>query len=494
MASWLAVVPRSVRTTEAWFIPNRMAQSMANNNSTVSSGSDRCAVAEQAGQPKTGRNLWLNLLCVTLLGYALFGKGWAYLGLPPIFIGEVVLLLGIATAFTFARWSPLLQSEPLWPLALMAIWGLYCTWPFIGDYGADALRDAAIWGYSGFAVVVFLHVCNRPERLASLVNKYRQFARIFLVAIPVVWLLCQYRANAIPTWPWADVQVIDAKGGDVAVHLAGVIAFWAVGLAPGVSYRWLVLFAATAAMVGSANRGGMASLLAAVALCMLFRPLNRPTWRLAMTSIAALLLLAALDVRLKVPDSDREISVAQLMANVTSVTSQGKNQTLDSTKQWRIQWWTDIVNYTLYGKYFWTGKGFGINLADADGYQGTAWSGRLRSPHNGHLTMLARAGVPGVVLWILVHLVWSVCIYRAFSVCSRCGDHTWASLFLFLLAYWLAFMINASFDVFIEGPMGGIWLWTLYGVGLAALWIYRFHPEVLANLQNCQADKVTDGP
>jgi hypothetical protein len=30
-------------------------------------------------------------------------------------------------------------------------------------------------------------------------------------------------------------------------------------------------------------------------------------------------------------------------------------------------------------------------------------------------------------------------------------------------------MVNTSFDVFIEGPMGGIWYWTLYGVGLAAL-------------------------
>jgi hypothetical protein len=40
-------------------------------------------------------------------------------------------------------------------------------------------------------------------------------------------------------------------------------------------------------------------------------------------------------------------------------------------------------------------------------------------------------------------------------------------------------MANASFDVFIEGPMGGIWLWTIYGVGLAAVWAYGHHPEIL---------------
>ena len=61
----------------------------------------------------------------------------------------------------------------------------------------------------------------------------------------------------------------------------------------------------------------------------------------------------------------------------------------------------------------------------------------------------------------------------------RLGEHPWPELFLFLLGYWLAFMINASFDVFLEGPMGGIWFWTVYGVGLAAVWLYKYHPAVL---------------
>ena len=43
----------------------------------------------------------------------------------------------------------------------------------------------------------------------------------------------------------------------------------------------------------------------------------------------------------------------------------------------------------------------------------------------------------------------------------------------------IAFMINAAFDVFLEGPMGGIWFWTIYGVGLAAMWLYKHDPAVL---------------
>ena len=38
-------------------------------------------------------------------------------------------------------------------------------------------------------------------------------------------------------------------------------------------------------------------------------------------------------------------------------------------KNGRLDWWKEIVTYTINGKYFWTGKGFGVNLADDDGFQ-----------------------------------------------------------------------------------------------------------------------------
>jgi hypothetical protein len=33
--------------------------------------------------------------------------------------------------------------------------------------------------------------------------------------------------------------------------------------------------------------------------------------------------------------------------------------------------------------------------------------------------------------------------------------------------------------VFLEGPVGGIWFWTIFGVGLAAARIHKSHPEAL---------------
>ncbi len=49
----------------------------------------------------------------------------------------------------------------------------------------------------------------------------------------------------------------------------------------------------------------------------------------------------------------------------------------------------------------------------------------------------------------------------------------WAGLFLFIGCYASSVMINATFDVALEGPMQGIWFWCLIGFGIGSVMIYR---------------------
>src|SRR3954449_2240111 len=106
--------------------------------------------------------------------------------------------------------------------------------------------------------------------------------------------------------------------------------------------------------------------------------------------------LVVVAFRLESEDLRRPVSVRQYVANVTS-TFTGDDE--DETKEWRLNWWSDIVNYTVHGPYFWTGRGFGPNIADTDGYQTSGPDeAPLRSPHSAHMTILARGGVPEFVL------------------------------------------------------------------------------------------------
>jgi O-antigen ligase len=423
----------------------------------------------------------LVFLCVTLLGYALFGKGWAYVGVPPLYIGEAVLLCGVVWYFTLAP-AGLLSIESIGFLLLLSGWGMLRTWPYVSTYGIDALRDAVIWGYCAFAIILFAYIRADPTRLQWLLERYRQFTAIFLVGIPIVWMSRYLLANVMPHWPWADVPVVDARAGDILVHLSGILAFWVAGFDGRIGFTRAILLAGCVAVIGAYERAGLVAFAICFAVCFCCRPSNRLLHRLVGVGCVGLILLAVSGIRFEVPSPEstkvREVSFEYVLANVLSVVADTDVGDLDDTKQWRLDWWNEILDYTLRGRYFWVGKGFGINLADDDGFQVMA-NRSLRSPHNGHLTMLARAGVPGLALWAMAQLSWAYAVIRAYRESRRCCDGQWSSLFLFLFVYWLAFMTNASFDVFIEGPMGGVWFWVIYGVGLSAVWLYRHCPEVL---------------
>ena len=201
-------------------------------------------------------------------------------------------------------------------------------------------------------------------------------------------------------------------------------------------------------------------------------------WRMIGAILLGILTLGVTGIRVEIPNGkNRELSFDQIVTNVASTFGDVGADGLDSTKEWRTDWWKDIVDDTVAGPYFWDGKGFGLNLAEYYGYN--VGDRSLRSPHNAHMTILARMGVPGLALWIFAQGAWGLAIFNGYYKTRRSGDKRWNGLFLFLGAYWLAFLINSSFDVFLEGPMGGIWFWSLYGVGIGALWIFKHQPQVL---------------
>jgi hypothetical protein len=161
------------------------------------------------------------------------------------------------------------------------------------------------------------------------------------------------------------------------------------------------------------------------------------------------------------------------MRSLFGLESSAVGSSLSSTRDWRLDWWRSIVDYTLFGRFFWSGKGFGPNLADEDGFQVVHDAAPLRSPHNAHLTTLARMGVPGMAVWVLLHAAFAVLVGSAYLRARRDGATWWAAVDLWILAYWSAFIVNAAFDVFLEGPHGGIWFWCLFGLGIAALELQR---------------------
>ena len=414
-------------------------------------------------------------LSVLLAAYALLGRPAAYVGVPPLFVGEVVLVWGVVTAARFGRWGPVLGGPAAGLLLAFMALALARTVPYLGAYGLDAARDAMQVGYGAFALAVAALVVARPERLAAAVERYGRSVPVFVGALWALYLVSKLAGPSLPELPWAPgVAGLDVKGGDALVHLCGVAVFLWTGL--GARTPALVgLLVLNTGIVMVSNRGGMVAFVLGCAVAWALRPPTARAGRFVYAFALFVVLGLVVGPTVEIHDGGREISVEQVWLNVQSVFGQGGAH-LDGTKEWRLAWWEEIWGYTVGGDAFWTGRGFGVNLAEADGFDVDS---RLRSPHNGHMTVLARMGVPGALLWAALLLAWAAAVVRQWAAARRAGRARWMAVFAWLGAYWTAALVNAAFDVYLEGPMGGVWFWSVFGVGLAAAWTHAHRPDVL---------------
>jgi hypothetical protein len=325
---------------------------------------------------------------------------------------------------------------------------------------------------------------SRPSGFVLLLQGYRRFASLFVLLLPVVIGLTLYREDN----PDGALTLIFVRFGDTLVGLAGVMAFAAGGLV-SVRAAWWWLVGLEFVAMASHNRGGMIAFVAGAAVLLLFNldDLRGIVRRFAGFggALALMLLLSfVVDLRIHAFVNDRAISPQQLVLNLTGSFEDTGNGSLDTTREWRLEWWHKIIGYTLEGPYFWTGKGYGINLADDDGFQTVGWGEGipLRSPHNSHLTFLARAGVPGFILWIVLQLSWAWSLLAAFLWARRTGRRGTAALFTFFLVYWTAEMVEAATDVTFEAPFAAIWFWSVFGAGAAAAHVVRRDPDFFERL------------
>ncbi len=425
--------------------------------------------------------MFLGSLLALLIGYAFLGRGLAHVGAPPIYVGEMVLGLGVLAMLTRLDRFTLGPFEVL-ILAFMG-WGALRTLPFYGQYGTDSLRDAVLWAYAIFALAIPVAL-GTADRTRTMLRTFQTCLPFFLIWVPVMGLIAS--TVEFPHGPGSEVGIVAFKGGDMGVHLGGAAAFLALGLyseTPG--WRWPagVLWAswlAALVVAGGLNRGG----LVAAGISLIVASAMRPSIRMVQGAgiVGLIVLVAAIaDLRVDIGQTGKQISVDEMAKRITSVFG-NEDEALEGTRTYRLEWWDKIVDYTFGGEHFWGGKGFGINLATDDGFQFDPEESH-RAPHNSHMTVLARMGVPGLAMWIGLQVAFAASLWVAMRKAQSLGLARWASIDAWILIYWLAICLNTSFDPYLEGPQGGIWYWSIVGIGLYVLRLQRVEIEQVERAQ-----------
>jgi O-antigen ligase/polysaccharide polymerase Wzy-like membrane protein len=417
---------------------------------------------------RSSGDYFLVVLAIVLAGYAIFGKTFANLGIAPLYVGELTLIFGIYAFIRSRAAIATLASLPHLLLATLMCLVVASTILNIAEHGIDALRDSVIILYGGFSFIITALLLANPQRLFLPISFLRLISNIIVPIAPVLVLM----GNASYFSLTGEYELSYVRPDSLAVHLAAAALLALLGFRRA-HVVWVMLLTVGMIAIASQSRGGMLAFILMISVAVVATGNFRLFGRIAVVAIALISIAYVLDLSMPTPRG-RDISATQVLENFGSI-FQTTNENLDATKQWRQDWWQRIYSYTFEGPYFWTGKGFGVNLTIDDGIISpatTALVPLLRSPHNSHLTILARTGIPGVALWLLLITSWGALVLTNVVRARWRGDVFWSNFFLLTFCYGLGFLVEAAFDVVLEGPMDGIWFWCVFGVGVGASLIY----------------------
>lgn len=399
------------------------------------------------------RYWYMHLYLVVFAMYTYLNKGIAY-----GFFAEAVLLLGLLLLVADLKQYVIPYSKPL--LCVLIFISAAIIWSLLAlptQPPAAILKDAAVFIYPAFVLVIFLFLPLWPQFIKGVVRIYAFYP---LVAFTSLQLSINF-----PEWVefslFNDVSLLLVKFGDMAVHLLISSLLLLSGYIK-MDRRLLlinaVLIIYLLLMVATFTRGGF--LAYAIGIGLFFwsyrKKFNAATLRsylLVFGLFFAVSIFFYVNTRAEENFQGRAVGVEQLLLNIKTVFSNEEDGALTDNKLWRLAWWYKIVSDAQDPVIALKGVGPGPNLALLG--EVAVEDDSLRSPHNVSLTILARFGIPLLMVW----LGW---LY--ITVIRPLRSNRLSTFNRIVALVLVAAFFNASFDVYLEGPMGAFLFWTMVGI------------------------------
>ncbi len=405
--------------------------------------------------------VWPKLAGLLVIGYLCMTRSFAYVGVQPLFIGEVALALFVVLKprVVLGTWATaVLRNSPLNALGIsLLLFVLYGIGELgrgilAGDPVVDALKYF-IFNY--YTLYLFLGIwigLRAPSFLRKLVHTVAWVHGIY----GLVWIVAL--RNVGMHIPGSEVPLFGLPAGG-AVAILGLMCFER-DLRP----VWPVLalnIAVTAAMQARATWLGLA--LGMVVWGLLTGRLGR----VAAMGLAGLLVVGVMDLadlRLGVGRSS-EVSLDETLSRVIapidldlakqlSPTAQHSANTVEWRQKWWKQIWLSVQSSTLVEAF---GHGYGFDLfalAPADVRAGQAEE--IRTPHSVFYYALGYTGWVGVLLFSIMQLAVLRLLWKAYKLSGQPAGVVW-----WFMGISMAF-VEASF----ETPYKAIPFYLLVGMSM----------------------------
>ena len=407
------------------------------------------------------KHWYLNFYFAVMALYVFFNKGGAY-----SFGAEILWVLGFVLLFLSRRsYQFVWEKRSILLIVFIAIALLYIPLGMRNYPIIDVVRDSFIFQYGWFAFFVFLFYEEQGLVWKKIIQIYTWFPAFGLLNFALINFVYHFDQVTL----FGEVPLVLYKYGDMGVHLlisTLILLLFQTGRSVRFQIVMAILVLFNLLILTAYSRSGMLAYVLGVGLFVFYTkdPVLKSRIKQYFKYIPLLLLIVLpIYASIKVQENfqGRAVGVEQLKDNLGSFVGVSKDAKLDDNKVWRLVWWAKILDYSFSKEYFLQGKGLGMSLAADD--EVLTDVDELRSPHNFHLNIMARFGVPLFCVW----LFWLFLLFKPLFKKQLEGKKLLITIIL------LAFIINASFDVFLEGPMGAFPFWTWVGM--------LFLPEPQAN-------------
>ena len=395
---------------------------------------------------------YIKIYFLVLLLYVFFNKGVAY-----SYMAEIILVVGIFILFiNRIKFEIGLDRRQILIGIFIIISFLFIITGVFKYFILNVLRDSLAFQYAWLAFIIYFLKNEYDFIWQKLILIYKWVPLVLFLNFFLFYFVFLYLP---PINIFGNQNIIIYKNGDKSVHLliSTILMFlytnqysrkWLVANTILIVINFLILLAFT-------RSGSVAYILALFSFFFFSKEkiLNESLRKLLkyvpIIMVIGMGLFVAIDIQ---GDAQgRTISLSQITDNFSSIVSTNIDGNLTQNKVWRLIWWAKLVNESFTLQHFFVGKGLGMSLAGNDILN---TDDNLRSPHNFHLTILARFGYIVFITWI----IWLVSLFKPLFTRKLAGKT------LAITSILLAFIINGSFDVFFEGPMGAFPFWTFVGL------------------------------
>ena len=395
---------------------------------------------------------YLKLYFLVLMLYVFFNKGVAY-----SYMAEILLITGLLILFINRKKFEIgLDRKQIIVGIFLIISFLFILVGAFKYSILNVLRDSLAFQYAWFAFIIYFLKNEYDYIWQKIIQIYKWVPLVLFLNFILFYFVFLYLP---PINIFGNQNIIIYKNGDKSVHLlvSTILMFlyseqytrkWLIANTILIVINFLILLAFT-------RSGSIAYILALFTFFffskekILNESLRKILKFVPIIMVIGMGLFVAIDIQ---GDAQgRTISISQITDNFSSIVSTNIDGNLVDNKVWRLIWWAKLINESFTLQHFFVGKGLGMSLAGNDILNPDE---NLRSPHNFNLTILARFGYIVFITWI----VWLASLFKPLFTRKLTGKT------LAITSILLAFIINGSFDVFFEGPMGAFPFWTFVGL------------------------------